>query len=159
MCIRDSLRRSPQTKESGTLSGAASQLRSRPAELAGQRTLILVCRSKWMATSAPELKKSSMGQRSNQSNFWTSEFGQKFSQNSGNFVRIHQKFRNLRICQHFLNYSSKFREILIEIWCKIRWTLLKKSRFLHKFQQKYEQVWQTFAKILSFERCKGVRIL
>jgi len=36
---------------------------------------------------------------------------------------------------------------------------VEKSRFLQKFQQKNEKVWQNFAKILSFERCKGVTIL
>ena len=35
--------------------------------------------------------------------------------NSGHFVRINRKFRYLRICQHFLNYSSKFWENFIEI--------------------------------------------
>ena len=36
---------------------------------------------------------------------------------------------------------------------------VEKSRFLQEFQQKYEKFWQKFAKILSFERCKGETIL
>ena len=112
----------------------------------------------------PELK-SSMGQRSNQSNFWTSEFGQKFSQNSGNFVRIHQKFRNLRICQHFLNYSSKFWEILIEICAKFDENCWKNRDFyinfsknMKKFDKNLRRFWvSSGAKV--WESCRSRKTL
>ena len=43
----------------------------------------------------------------------------KFRQNSGNLIRIHQKFWNLKTNQHFLWYLAKFREIFIKICAKV----------------------------------------
>ena len=83
-----------------------------------------------------------MDQGSNKSNYWTSEFGQKFCHNSGNFVRIHQKSRNLRICQPFLNYSSKFWEIFIEIGAKFD----EKCWKIAIFAEISAKIWKSLAK-------------
>ena len=87
----------------------------------------------------------------------------KFGQNSVGIqeksARIHWKFSIFGIAHHFLEYSAKFREILIKIDAKFDEKQLKNSDFLQNFGQKSEKVSRNFAEILKLNRCKGLQIL
>ena len=67
----------------------------------------------------------------------------KFRQNSGNLIRIHQKFWNLKTNQHFLWYLAKFRENFIKIGEKINENYLKIAIFL-KIHEKMRRSFTKF---------------
>ena len=66
----------------------------------------------------------------------------KFRQNSGNLIRIHQKFWNLKTNQHFLWYLAKFRENFIKICEKINENYSK----IAIFQKINEKIRKSFTK-------------
>ena len=106
------------------------------------------------ARQSPGLK-DSVGDRSNNSNLWTTRIRLKSCQNSGNLIGNHQKMLKF---QENSTFSKVFCEIPRKFHpnrCKIWWNLLKNSNFLQILIEKNEKVWQFF---LGFSVPRGAKV-